>query len=427
MEPGGQSRERLTTGGEARSPTWSPDGRTLAYVYQESTDELRRAILYEMDDRRHSHALGNPDRYLRSLAWSPDGRYLLFDSGTGVAGRVVIVEVTTGRVIHELEAVGYTWSPDSGHLAVGQPQPLETPISVEGGDSVSLAVLEMGRQRPQVVFEGSSEVLYFPLAWLPDDRLLYDRLDWNEKTQHGEHSRWMITLDGPVSTPQPATGIPPAFDREAILARLPKAFQDPATGSFSWSSDGRWLVFHAGEWPDMGVYLLDWEEGEQPHRLADGAWPAWQPCLTAPPPYQDWQTYIDPAYGFLFHYPQGWKAEEAPNFVRLRYAQRPTLVLTIGFRHATEEASIQRTGVGAGDIVTKGTVTFLGRELSRDVLVYQGREKAVLYNYALEIPVDELVFTLSLDDLDPEYMSVLIEPGIQTVVDRIIESFELTH
>jgi len=152
------------------------------------------------------------------------------------------------------------------------------------------------------------------------------------------------------------------------------------------------------------------------------------PTYLAPSfPYQGWQTYINTAYHFLFHYPSDWKLEEAPNFVRLHYAQRPTLTLTIGFRHLAENAPIQRTGVGAGEVITRGTVTFLGRELSRDVLVYQGKEKAVLYNYALEVGVDELVFTLSLDDFDPDYTSVVIEPDIQIQVDQVVESFELTH
>lgn len=115
-----------------------------------------------------------------------------------------------------------------------------------------------------------------------------------------------------------------------------------------------------------------------------------------------------------------------PNFVWLKYQPRPTLALSIGFRRSTEEAPIQRTGVGAGELIGKGTVLFLGRELSRDVLVYQGKEKAVLYSYGLEIAVDDLIFTLSLDDHSPDYESVVIEQDIQAQVDEIVESFELT-
>ncbi len=152
------------------------------------------------------------------------------------------------------------------------------------------------------------------------------------------------------------------------------------------------------------------------------------PPATSSPPGR-WQTYAHTTYGFSFCYPPDWTVEEkpdVPNFVWLKYQPRPTLALSIGFRRSTEEAPIQRTGVGAGELIGKGTVLFLGRELSRDVLVYQGKEKAVLYSYGLEIAVDDLIFTLSLDDHSPDYESVVIEQDIQAQVDEIVESFELT-
>lgn len=196
-----------------------------------------------------------------------------------MAGQIAIVEVASGQTVHEsLTAVGFAWSPDSQRLAVGQLQPLEDPISIESGDSVSLAVLEAGTDTPRVVLTGTSEVLYFPRAWLPDGRLLYDRLDWDEGTGSGEHSRWTVTVDGLVSTPEPAANVPPAFDREVTLARLPKEFRNESTGSFSWSPDGRWLVFHTRLDREMGVYVFDWEQGGEPVRLVDGTSPAWQPA-----------------------------------------------------------------------------------------------------------------------------------------------------
>jgi hypothetical protein len=69
----------------------------------------------------------------------------------------------------------------------------------------------------------------------------------------------------------------------------------------------------------------------------------------------------------------------------------------VGFRLDTEVIVIQRTGVAAGDIFTTGKVTFLDQEVCRDVLRYEGNDKSVLYNYATEIDVDGLMFTLSLD------------------------------
>ncbi len=282
MGTDGRDQQKLTMNGQVLSLAWSPDGQTLAHVSsQRGNGGFRQAMLYHVDDR-HEEPIGPPDESLYSLAWSPVGHYLLLDSGTGMVRSVAIIDMMTHQVIHRLAAVQYAWSPDGKRLAFGQPRPLETPIPIESGDSVSLAVLEIGQQGPRVVFEGSAKVFYILHAWLPDGRLFYERLDWDENTRQDTGSLWTVMIDNTVGEPQPAMNIPPQFDREAVLARLPQEFQNPATGSFSWSPDGRWLVFHAGKGPQMGIYLLDWDEGKQPLYLTEGTWPAWQSAPTKP-------------------------------------------------------------------------------------------------------------------------------------------------
>jgi len=60
------------------------------------------------------------------------------------------------------------------------------------------------------------------------------------------------------------------------------------------------------------------------------------------------------------------------------------------------------------------------------VLVYEGKVKAVLYNNAVEIDVDGLISTMSLDVRGPDYDAADIRPDIQTIVDKIAGSFLLT-
>jgi len=271
--PAGQRQGPLTSEGRVQSPAWSPDGKTLAYIQQVDEQNCGQVMLYNLDAERSTALVESPE-HAGALEWSPDGRYLLLDSGTGAVRQLAVVEVASGAVLYETSALGYAWSPDGLHLALGLRQPLDTPISLETGDSVSLAILVLETREMQVVFAGTSERLYFPRAWLPDGRLFFEQLDWDERLQTGDDSRWTVRYTaGRIAEPQAAQDIPAAFDRDAILARLPDEFRSASTHSFSWSSDGQWTVFQFGN----GIYLFDWKAGGEPRYLADGTSPVWQP------------------------------------------------------------------------------------------------------------------------------------------------------
>ena len=282
MNTDGQNRHQLTQGGEASVPAWSPDGQTLAYIYQEKGSKERQVVLYDISNQTRRF-IGPAGEWLSQVVWSPDGRYLALDSGTGIARSLRIVEVADQQVVRELEAIGYAWSPDGSWLALGQRHPLEHPLSVEPLDSVDLAVLKLDQEAPQLILEGTPHVLYFPRSWLPDGRLVYEKMDWDEESQEGDRSLLAISFEeGHFGEPQPVEKLPPAYDRDAVLMRLPAEFRDIACGTFSWSPDGHWIAFHAGEWPAISIYLFNWAKGAPPHRLIEGVSPRWQPLPEVP-------------------------------------------------------------------------------------------------------------------------------------------------
>jgi len=136
--------------------------------------------------------------------------------------------------------------------------------------------------------------------------------------------------------------------------------------------------------------------------------------------YPGWATYANADYGFSFRYPSTWTLQEEPHFVKL---SQQTWALVVGYRRATEDPEILRTGPGAGDMEHRSTVTFLGQERPRVVLVYEGKDKLVLYGNE---PGD-LVFLISLlDDSRADYQDIDIPEALQAEADQIVESFELT-
>ena len=96
-------------------------------------------------------------------------------------------------------------------------------------------------------------------------------------------------------------------------------------------------------------------------------------------------------------------------------------------KHADEDINLVRTGVAAGDIVERDPIVFLGRPVTSQALVYQGRNKAVFYDKADEIVRDDLIFVISLEKNQMDYEAIDIPPDVQTEADAILRTVELAQ
>jgi len=99
--------------------------------------------------------------------------------------------------------------------------------------------------------------------------------------------------------------------------------------------------------------------------------------------------------------------------------------LVVGFKSATENQQITRTGIGSGDIVQRGSVAFLGQPISRDVLVLDGKDLEILYQCSGEIRRGDLVFMLSLDYRGNATDKTALTQVTESTADKIVASFEL--
>ncbi len=137
---------------------------------------------------------------------------------------------------------------------------------------------------------------------------------------------------------------------------------------------------------------------------------------------EDGGTYTNPEYGFTFQYPSDWMIQDqGTHFVRLG---RGPLSLYIGYMWVYESVDIfNRTGLPAGDFETRGTASFLGQDVTREVLSYQGQDRVVFYNGAgSRILAGDLVFTMYLDNLATD-ASAGLSGGLESAADEILQSF----
>jgi hypothetical protein len=178
-------------------------------------------------------------------------------------------------------------------------------------------------------------------------------------------------------------------------------------------------------WADESFMTAHDQEMVESFRLLTRA--SAEPSADTADPYAGWTTYTNETYGFSFKYPltfgiPHWELTEEDHVVKLC---KDTTCLVIGYLRTGEDI-ILRSGVPAGTLVERGTVNVLGQELSRSVLVYEGKDKAVLYNGAQHIEAGDLRFLISVDEFARiDYEDIELPAEIQTEVDNVVASLEL--
>ncbi len=133
-------------------------------------------------------------------------------------------------------------------------------------------------------------------------------------------------------------------------------------------------------------------------------------------------TYANEDYGFSLRYPSEWDIVEGRNFVS--FIQGSTS-LVMGYRHATEDPNICcRELLPEGELVDAGTVTCGGEEVDRDLLICEGKTKAVIYEGTQEISVGDLRFLFYVEDFGADYDAADIPEDVREQVDRVVSSLE---
>ncbi len=143
--------------------------------------------------------------------------------------------------------------------------------------------------------------------------------------------------------------------------------------------------------------------------------------------------YSNSEYGFVLDYPPTWTAAEVngndfvgPGSRSVQFSQG-TVTLVIGYRRKGESVAISGSGAPGGEFAVRGTVRIAGQDVDRYVIVYQGKDKVVMYGEPGPLPLSAggLEFSARLDDFNPDYDSVELSRSIQGDADLILGSLAL--
>ena len=148
--------------------------------------------------------------------------------------------------------------------------------------------------------------------------------------------------------------------------------------------------------------------------------------------YAGWMEYVESNYEFKFRYPPEWTAEldlrndsmTYQHLLWLRAPEKPVagVQMMIAFERIGENIGIQRTGIGSGELIERGSVIFLGEPAKRIALVLEGKDMEVMYEHTGAFERGDMRLAISLYYVGVERLG--LTPELEQVADLIVASFE---
>jgi Tol biopolymer transport system component len=228
-----------------RTPTWSPDGRKIAFLSRRARGMWD---LYVMNADGGGQRRLMQDVRLEGLDWSPDGRNIAVAApGQGLIGFYAVNTDGSGRRLLVRPGVAPAWSPDGRRIAYAARGIWL--VNADGSEPRQLTTQSNGRNTR--------------LYWSPDGRkLAFLSGACGDFCEH----LYVINADG-----------------SGLRNLTPHLRGGPGRGAAdpSWSPDGRTIAFVRRDFRSNAVYVVRPDGGSGRRRLTwapvDYAAPAWSP------------------------------------------------------------------------------------------------------------------------------------------------------
>ncbi len=258
-------------------PTWSPDGRCVAFVQESGQAEEPGIYLAEADGSGVRRLVSGVAPFY--LQWSPDGRWLVFlaQSLQGLALKGIEIADPAGvKTLVEGQPAYVDWSPDSREVLVH----IGGSAEFNTGAYLARIDVESGRSRNLQVEPAEHRCA----SWSPDGRWLLtaaptaegdaviavdETLDRRVLTPFGGKASFLWAPDGSRVAALVSAGVQGAYDGGLFVVRPDGSDREMVAGepaiAFFWSPDGRSIGYYTVDprGDRLGLSAVDVETHER--------------------------------------------------------------------------------------------------------------------------------------------------------------------
>ncbi|MBX7223286.1 MAG: DPP IV N-terminal domain-containing protein [Blastocatellia bacterium] len=215
--------------GEKIHPAFSPDGKQLAYAWDQRETEDFDIYITQVGSLTPKRFTDNPLKEFRPV-WSPDGKYLAFLRGQSETLELIIKSIETGteRSLGMVQG-GLSWSPDGKYLAIQDLLPEKT--------QTGIFLLEVETGQRSLLTNPPAPWYDLRPVWSPDGRKM---AFLRRQAEYGDI--WVVPAQG--GAPRQIT-----FEKQLL-------------DSLAWMADGKELVFSSNRAGDIALWRVSISGGE---------------------------------------------------------------------------------------------------------------------------------------------------------------------